>query len=326
MKALCTMCVVLFFLIVGVGVPQVADAQVGLVPACPLGQAECDDPYAPENYGVCEVIVTANNVVSFLVGVISIIAAIVIVYVGFRFVTSRGNEATITQARQMLTNIVIGVVIMLSAWLVISTILSVLTGTSEIISKQDLLKCTYQKDTGEAATTFTSKTETVQALIDDESDIVNGGAGTPNLVGGLSNDLLEGAKGACESGLLKEVWGSQAGNAQCIARAESACGATPISVTDVAADGNSFSFGAFQINTTVHPVKNCGHLGIPDLDCQAAWAGGNYSATVRNPDLYKKCRAALLNTECSMINAKRIYQEAGNSWQPWSTKGKCSVR
>jgi hypothetical protein len=85
-----------------------------------------------------------------------------------------------------------------------------------------------------------------------------------------------------------------------------------------------------QINTTVHEVKGCGHLGIPDLDCKAAWQGNSYKGVVVNQDLYKQCVAALLNNECNMINGVRIYNDAvkarGNGWQPWSTASKCGLK
>jgi hypothetical protein len=150
---------------------------------------------------------------------------------------------------------------------------------------------------------------------------VAGGGGT-----GGANPPNMSAAGSCSASLISPHFGSQTGNAQCIIRAESACGASMVSRSDVMrADGRAFSFGPMQINLTVHVLQGC--AGYPaTLDCKSAFSGRNYSARVINESLYQQCARAAQNPTCNIRNGARIYREAGNSWRPWSTAGGCGLR
>ncbi|MBY0538255.1 pilin [Patescibacteria group bacterium] len=81
-----------------------------LVPECGgEGQPACQACYAVE---------LVNNVVSWLVMILGVIAAILIVVAGARLVTSGGNASAKEQAKSSMTNLIIGYIIVLSAWLV----------------------------------------------------------------------------------------------------------------------------------------------------------------------------------------------------------------
>lgn len=67
----------------------------------------------------CHAVGLVNGVVVWLVGILGIITSIIVVYAGFKLVTSAGNTAAKTQAKSLMTNVLIGYVIVLSAWLVI---------------------------------------------------------------------------------------------------------------------------------------------------------------------------------------------------------------
>lgn len=90
-------------------IPTVAGA-AGLVAACGGdGQPACQ---------ACYVVELVNNVVSWLVMILGVIAAILIVVAGARLVTSGGNSSAKEAAKSSMTNLIIGYVIVLSAWLV----------------------------------------------------------------------------------------------------------------------------------------------------------------------------------------------------------------
>lgn len=90
--------------------PMMAGA-ADLVPECGgEGQPACQACYAVE---------LVNNVVSWLVMILGVIAAILIVAAGARLVTSGGNASAKEQAKSSMTNLIIGYLIVLSAWLVI---------------------------------------------------------------------------------------------------------------------------------------------------------------------------------------------------------------
>ena len=127
--------------------------------------------------------------------------------------------------------------------------------------------------------TYTTSASGVQSV---ECEFSTSGENPPDLS----------AAGACDASLISNYFPDQVGNAQCIIRDESTCGAKSISTTDVLnGDGRAFSFGPMQINLTVHTLNGCGPGGA-DLRCLDAFSGKNYSATVVNESLYQQCAEA----------------------------------
>ncbi|MEX0918261.1 MAG: pilin [Candidatus Paceibacterota bacterium] len=97
--------------------PLVVGAQdTGLVPAC---GANCN---------WCDFITLINNVVRWLIIFLSVIAVIVLVIAGFKMVTSGGDVSAWTSAKSMFTNVILGIIIVLAAWLIVDTGLVMLTG------------------------------------------------------------------------------------------------------------------------------------------------------------------------------------------------------
>lgn len=90
----------------------------GLIP-CGYGDNPCDTG---------DVATFVNKLISFLITMLGTIAVIVMVYAGFLLVTSGGDEGKWTKAKELFTNVVIGIVIILAAWLIVDTIMSALTG------------------------------------------------------------------------------------------------------------------------------------------------------------------------------------------------------
>ena len=90
-------------------VPMLSEAK-NLVPCGGRDEPACQS---------CHAVGLINGVVVWLVAILGLIAAIIIVYAGFKLVTSAGNTAAKTQAKSLMTNMFIGYVIVLSAWLVI---------------------------------------------------------------------------------------------------------------------------------------------------------------------------------------------------------------
>ena len=86
----------------------------GLVPDCP-----------PDGCGFNELMILINNVIKFLLFTIATpLAALIFVYAGFKLLTSGGSAESMTTAKKILKNLIIGYVIALAAWLVINTILT----------------------------------------------------------------------------------------------------------------------------------------------------------------------------------------------------------
>ncbi len=275
-----------------------------------------DGDYNPDGYGSCEFVDTVNSVMQFLIKMTALIAVGVFIYAGVLMTASRGDATMIAQAKQLFSNVLIGFFILMSAYLIINTVMGILVGGVKGGVTWQKIECTYAKKSAPAKE-FAIENNVWEGLTLEEVETI---------VSSYDPALVSESAGVCQDSAIEDVWGSLASQANCIITEESACGALPISRVDVGIDKNPFSFGVMQINTTVHEVKGCQSLDIPDLRCLDAWSGRNFSAHVTNKTLYNACRDALLNPTCNMINAKRIYREAGNSWKPWSTAKLCGLR
>lgn len=96
--------------------PAVVWAQVGI--PCgdiALGQKEC---------GFNDLIILSNNIIKFLMFKVAVpLAALGIMFVGAKMVLSSNKESAKTEAKQSFTNIAIGFLIMLGAYVFIKTII-----------------------------------------------------------------------------------------------------------------------------------------------------------------------------------------------------------
>lgn len=324
--------------------------------------------------------------------ILGTVAAIIIVYAGFKLVTSGGNRHAKEDAKSMISNMIIGYVIVLAGWLLIDTGMrmllldggtrlgvwnqlscqvqpgattGVVTRTGEIdvnvedpgtgviadpginTGNRQYLSCTplpngadncipqqeqCERSGGVPTIDSSSARRAVICMYYGAGSLSGGGTGGAGTGGGGGDsggggvrppDLSAG--GACNASVVGRHFPSQlVGAAQCIIRAESACGANMLSRTDVMSyDRRPFSFGPMQINLTVHVLQGCGPT---TLDCKSAFSGRNYSARVVNEALYQQCARAAQNIDCNIRNGYRIYREAGNRWRPWSTAAGCGLR
>lgn len=111
----------------------------GLAPDC--AGASC---------GSCDVVAMANKIVKWLIGVLFVIFAIMIAAGGFGLVTSGGNQTAKEAAKGRITNALIGIVLVLAAWLLVDTLMRALLagGTGQINGKfWYTIECTKQATT-----------------------------------------------------------------------------------------------------------------------------------------------------------------------------------
>lgn len=90
----------------------------------PIVPTECKCPGSAPDFGC--VFQTVQNLLAFAVSIGSIIATLMIAYAGILLITSPINAENRTKAKNMLTNAVIGLVIALSAWLIIDFVMKAL--------------------------------------------------------------------------------------------------------------------------------------------------------------------------------------------------------
>lgn len=87
--------------------------------------------------GLADAIILIQRLIEYIFILILPIAAIVFVYVGYLFLTSGGNADKRSKAKKAMLSLVIGIVIIMAAWLIVKTILQTL-GVDTSISEQFL--------------------------------------------------------------------------------------------------------------------------------------------------------------------------------------------
>ena len=88
--------------------------------------AECSGP----DCGTCEVIKLANGLIMWLIGFVFLLFALLLMRSGIKLVTSGGNPGALQSAKDSFINALIGLIIILAAWLIVDTLMKALVGDS----------------------------------------------------------------------------------------------------------------------------------------------------------------------------------------------------
>lgn len=142
------------FTLIAVCSPFVAYAE-GIVP-CGFGDDECT---------FCELQVLAGNVLNFMVILSVFAAALLFLNAGILYITSSTNVANIAKAHRLFTSALIGFLIILSAWLVINTVMYFMYNTGPWGDWDSILNCP-----NETAPVAVNPTPTPVAVVDPAED------------------------------------------------------------------------------------------------------------------------------------------------------------
>lgn len=71
----------------------------------------------------CNLVGMINEIIIWLFGIIFLIFAAIMVVAGFGLVTSGGNQSALQAAKSKFTNAIIGVIIVMSAWILVDTVM-----------------------------------------------------------------------------------------------------------------------------------------------------------------------------------------------------------
>ena len=88
-------------------------ASAGLVPCGGLNQKACE---------VCDLLVLTQNVLEFALKMAFLVIIGFVVYGGFRWIFSLGKEENLKAGQQIITNAIIGLIIILTAWIIVNTV------------------------------------------------------------------------------------------------------------------------------------------------------------------------------------------------------------
>lgn len=67
-----------------------------------------------------------QNIVKFILAIAFIIAVIFLVVGGFRYIVSQGNEEAVEKAKGTITNAIIGIVVIVLAWIILTVVLNLI--------------------------------------------------------------------------------------------------------------------------------------------------------------------------------------------------------
>jgi hypothetical protein len=76
----------------------------------------------------CNVVYLANEGISWLIGILFVIFAVLVAWRGVQLVTSSGNPGALEAVKESFVNAFIGIIIILAAWLIVDTIMRSLVG------------------------------------------------------------------------------------------------------------------------------------------------------------------------------------------------------
>lgn len=100
----------------------------------PLVPEACRGAGASASCNACELVGLIENLVELFIEIMLIVGTIIVVVAGFKLVTSGGDVAAKEGAKKMLVNAILGLLIVLAAWLIVETIIVAIFG-GEVVTR-----------------------------------------------------------------------------------------------------------------------------------------------------------------------------------------------
>lgn len=263
------------------------------------------------------VLQTIQNATNFAVSMGAIMVVIAIAYAGALLMLTPTNPGNREMARGAVMKAVVGLLVLLSAWLIVDFVMKMVYNADAMAGNVSLGPWNAILNEGNAP-------KCILPRVADELPAINTpppnfGSYTPNTPTRPSStgSCSVPTTGNCAPAALS-MFGTAAEQASQICFAESRGVIRSVSRTDVMRNDpqrRGFSFGLFQINITYHNVA-----GLP---CPTAFNGHNYTARVINESLYARCVAAAQTAEANIAEALATYRRTG--WREWSTARPCGL-
>ena len=280
------------------------------------------------------VIVVINNIIEFAITMMLIfVMPILIAYSGFLFVVNPVNSGGIAQAKSILTNSIVGLVVVLAAWLIVDAVMAALYNPNATSVTKNWVDLVTLGGAPQCIKSVGDLNALNQANLQGGSEVT-----------GVSADggkfLTLPTNGACTADNLKtaaqqanvSLTQAQADTLSCIAVAESTCG-TNTSVAKQANGKPTTANGMFQIilglNDTCHNLnipactaaaQAAGYKSITgNLNCSTAFSDGLPKANM--PNLAAACKVAAASLPCNTAAAACLIQSKGGKYTDWTGSG-----
>lgn len=312
-------------LIGGIFLPETAAAQSDFV--------SCSGP----DCTACDLLNMISDIVFWLAAVFVLIAIGIVMYAGFKLVTSGGNMTAKDAAKDLLINALIGLVIVLAGWFIVDTIMKILLndGTPINYGMWHEIPCSGQPSVNDPALTRFTTAGFLPGAGGGNFPSLSPSAPPPE--GEFGPDSGPGELGTCEvaesgpcsvSALQDAGFGGLANDAAQIAGGESGCNPGAESRTDTTTDGRTYSVGTWQINLAVHDL-NCNGQS---LDCPSAFrdSGTRNQYNVRqyevlDESLYSQCVELAKDPVCNNAKAAELANASGDMGDWACTARRCGV-
>lgn len=276
------------------------------------------------------VIKVVQNVINTAVGIAVIVVVLALVYAGFMLMTSGGKPDARTKARNLVTNAVVGIFVLLGAWLGVDFIMKMVYDPTKVISGDTRLGPWHtilgpSGASGDLCLIVRQPQPIATGVVGLITEVINGPSG-----GGGAGSCTVPPSGPCSVAAL-QAFGQAASQAAQICTAESTGDPTNESRSDRLADGRAYSIGLFQINLTNsfnHRVngRNCSDAFTGTCQgravVQSGSAAGRCSHRVRDIPFYNQCVAAAKNPQINIAAARALYD---GDWGRWSTARTCNL-
>ena len=220
-----------------------------------------------------------SAIYKFGIWAVGIVALFMLVFGGYTYITSAGNNSSMETAKRIITDAIVGIIMALTAYLLLYVI------NPDLVKMKKLTPVAGISGTGTGAAT-TGKSGAPSGV----------GKCTPLTTGPCSVDNL---KSSC-------FGEANAEKASAICNAESVGDPRALSVSDKCKSGQSFSVGLFQINLTVHDIGN---------SCTSAFSGKNYACSVTDQNKYNQCVSLAQDSTKNIREACSIFNSGG--WNQW---------
>lgn len=90
------------------------------------------DPSKSLGLASTDLVTTVVNIIQWILGLLGLVAVIMIIIGGFRWMTAGGNEEKVETAKKILTAAVIGLIIVLLAWAIVIFATGTLNNTANV--------------------------------------------------------------------------------------------------------------------------------------------------------------------------------------------------
>ena len=269
------------------------------------------------------VLQTIQNLINFAISIGILFVVFWMAVAGFQLIVSRGNPKAITDARARMLNAVIGIAVILSAWLIVDFVMKTIYNQNSVYGPWNAIlaggnQCLVAKNPAVIS---------VQTVANNITSVVPGtaaGTGTQVALNGNGSGACNGAavqSAAAQGGI--SMSNSEANTIACIAGPESSCGQINQNYNWNGAKSSppSTAWGPFQItlkgNAKCLNNNACQQAaGVSgSLDCSKAF---DVHGNAIPGTLLTQCQTAAASLSCSAVAADCIVQASNGSYTAWT--------